>query len=95
MSKNPPYAILMFIMFKSLYLRKEWLYFETDFSFKIPLVCFSKWIHEITYSLLLIFWRQVCDVIYPPKNSNSKNKKNVQFVRIICSMFMGNLVETG
>ena len=49
--------------FKSLYLRKEWLYFETDLSFKIPLVCSSKWIHEIAYSLLLIFWRQLCDVI--------------------------------
>ena len=51
---------------------KEWLYFETDFSFKIPLVCSSKWIHEITYSLFFIFWRQVCDVICPLKSSNSK-----------------------
>jgi hypothetical protein len=25
--------------------------FETDFSFKISLVCSSKWIHKITYSL--------------------------------------------
>jgi hypothetical protein len=38
-------------------LRPRWLYFETDFSFKISLVCSSKWIHEITYRLLLIFWR--------------------------------------
>ena len=33
------------------YLRKEWLYFETNFSFKILFVCYSKLIHEITYSL--------------------------------------------
>jgi hypothetical protein len=30
--------------------------FETDFSFKISLVCSSKWIHEITYSLFKKFW---------------------------------------
>jgi hypothetical protein len=30
--------------------------FETDFSFKISLVCSSKWMHEITYSLFKIFW---------------------------------------
>jgi hypothetical protein len=65
-----------FLKFESLYLRKEWLYFGTDFSFKIPLVCSSKCMHEITNNLFLIFWRQVCDVIYPPKSSNSKNKKH-------------------
>ena len=32
--------------------------------------------HEITYSLFLIFWHQFCDVIYPPKSSSSKNKKH-------------------
>jgi hypothetical protein len=37
--------------------------FETDFSFKISLVCSSKWIHEITYSLSKNFWCQVCEVI--------------------------------
>jgi hypothetical protein len=72
-----------------------WLYFETDFSFNISLVCSSKWIHEITYSLFLIFWCQVCDVIYPPKSSSSKNKKSIRFVRMICYMFMGYLVQTG
>jgi hypothetical protein len=58
-------------------LRPWWLYFETDFSFKISLVCSSKWIHDITYSLILIFWHEVCDVIYPPNSSSSKNKKNI------------------
>jgi hypothetical protein len=46
--------------------------FKTDFSFKISLVCSSKWIHEITYSLFLIFWHQVCEVIYPLKSKNKK-----------------------
>ena len=35
---------------------KEWLYFETDFSFKIPLVCSSKWIHESPVYTTLNFW---------------------------------------
>jgi hypothetical protein len=45
--------------------------------------------------LVLIFWRQVCEVIYPPKSSSSKNKKSIRFVRMICSMFIGYLVQTG
>jgi hypothetical protein len=64
-----------FWKFESLYLRKEWLYFEADFSFKIPLICSSKLMHEITNNVFFIFWHQVCDVIYLPKSSNSKNKK--------------------
>jgi hypothetical protein len=62
---------------------------------KIFLVCSSKWIHEITYSLFLTFWRQVCEVIYPPKSISFKHKKSIRFVRMICSMFMGYLVQTG
>ena len=39
------------------------------------------------------FWRQVCEVIYPPKSSSSKNKKSIRFVRMICSMSMEYLVQ--
>jgi hypothetical protein len=46
---------------------------ETDFSFKISLVCSSKWIHEITYSLFKKFWRQVCEVPKTKKHTICKN----------------------
>jgi hypothetical protein len=75
-------------------LRPWWLYFETDFSFKIFLVFSSKWILIITYSLFLTFWRQGYEVIYPPKSISSKNKISIRFIRMICCMFMGYLVQT-
>ena len=78
--------------FKLLYLSRKWSFFKTNFRFSTHKPCSSKPIHDFRFRYFFNFWRQVHDVIFPPKYRNSKNWDDT---RIVCSMFVRNLVREG
>ena len=86
------------LIFKTLFLLCRWTNFKKIFTFGILVVSYFRNYHQISYNAKNKIWRELCDLIYPPKMPKSENQKNHTILRngvfYIVANFQVNCIKT-
>ena len=83
--------------FKTLYLLSGWSNFDFFFNFDILMVISFRNHHQISYNTENKIWRELCEILFPPKIPKSEKQKhtilgNIEFK--IVANFQVNCVKT-